>query len=70
MADENVAGKIDQAPVIRRINQDVAISQDECTISDEIVSEFHNAPRPILHRLRFVMNGDVVARTVAAKLRV
>src|SRR4029450_3917391 len=37
-------------------------------MGDEIVRELHNAPRPILYRLRFILNGDVVARTVAEKI--
>ena len=47
---------------------DVARAGDIQRAYDEIMSKLHHAPRPILYRLRFVLNGDVVARTVAEKI--
>ena len=61
----NVVRKIDNACVIRRIDQNVAVAQNEWNISDEIAGKIDNATGSILYRLCRVLNGRIVARAVA-----
>ena len=61
----DILRKIHHAFVIRGIYQNVAVAQNEWSMSDKITGKIDNATSSILHRLCRVLNSDVVARTVA-----
>src|SRR5438093_1432206 len=60
--------KIDNAFVVRRINQNIAVAQDEWAVSDKITGKIDNATGPILHCLRCILNADAPARTITEKI--
>src|SRR5207249_9501723 len=60
--------KIDISFVVRRINQNIAVAQDEWAVSDKITGKIDNATGPILHCLRCILNADAPARTISEKI--
>ena len=57
----DVVVEIDNAFVICRIDQNVAVAQDEWRIPGKIAGKIDNAAGSVLYCLRRVMNGHIVA---------